>query len=303
MALQRSDTFDEFDEILEEAMQYASEEVEEDDLFPHEFYGLKVSRTFDSSRGKLEAYSFESIKEATQNFNERLILGQGGFGKVYKGFLPYQDAWQEVAVKVMDFVEGVDQSCSFDTEIRILEGVSHPHVVKLLGFCSEPHKVLVYEFVEMGSLENILAKSKRASGSGDAVSWITRVRIAYEAALALEYLHSIEPEPILHRDFKPGNILLDKHCKVKLADVGLSRIAPELAQSGTGAVSYIQDTTIMGSLGYIDPMYLSSGKFRPASDVYSFGITLLQLVTGASRPQSINVSTLRVTAVMRRRFV
>mmetsp|Transcript_15738 Transcript_15738/g.26546 ORF Transcript_15738/g.26546 Transcript_15738/m.26546 type:complete len:485 (+) Transcript_15738:255-1709(+) len=240
----------------------------------------EYSRSYNYDPDSLENYAYDTLLEGTQNFSYKLIIGQGGFGKVYKGMMPYKDTWCEVAVKVMLVEEGMDQADSFHNEVILLGGLKHPNLVRLLGYCLEK-KILVYEYLEHGSLEDALISN------APKLAWRQRVRVLLEAAIALQYLHSMQPDPVMHRDFKPANILLDINLRVRLADVGLAKMAPELAFTGTGAVSYIQDTTIMGTLGYIDPMYLSSGKFRPASDVYALGVTILQLVTGHDNPRGL----------------
>jgi len=225
-------------------------------------------------------YSFAAIEEGAQNFNPRLVIGQGGFGKVYRGMLPYKGSWCVVAIKVMGS-DGADQSAMFDNEVRLLGSLRHPNIVRLLGFCTEKALTLVYEYVEHGSLEDILI------GGRPHLDWKQRVQILCEAAVALDFMHSMSPHPIMHRDFKPANILLDARMRVRLADVGLAFLAPTLAPDSSLMMSFVQDNTLKGTLGYMDPVYLSSGKFRPASDVYSLGITMLQMLTGNADPRGL----------------
>mmetsp|Transcript_12582 Transcript_12582/g.15171 ORF Transcript_12582/g.15171 Transcript_12582/m.15171 type:complete len:431 (-) Transcript_12582:216-1508(-) len=247
-----------------------------------------IPAVFQPDADRLEEYKYEQIEEATQRFNSRLVLGQGGFGKVYKGMLPWKEnveregaGWSVVAIKVMT-QDGFDQANSFHTELKLLGGVTHPNIVRLLGFCLEKAMILVYEFVDLGSVEDLLIDSERPH-----LTWQHRMRALYQTSCALSFLHGMQPQPIMHRDLKPANILLDDKYNAKLADVGLSRMAPELASTNTNQQTHIQDTTILGTLGYIDPMYLSSGKFRPSSDVYSLGITILQLLTGWHSPKGL----------------
>lgn len=184
-----------------------------------------------------------------------------------------------VAVKVMDQSSGADQGeREFLQEVSVLCRLHHPHIVLLLGCCQERF-ALVYELCEFGSLDEHLFRQ----GYPD-LHWTDRVRIATEMATALAYLHSA-PEPIVHMDLKPSNVLLTRSVSVKLGDVGLSRVA--LALAG-GDVSAVQDSRLVGTLAYMDPEYLRSGMFGPKSDIYSLGIVLLQLLTAGDGARVIS---------------
>uniref|UniRef100_A0A061SCY0 U-box domain-containing protein 33-like isoform x1 n=1 Tax=Tetraselmis sp. GSL018 TaxID=582737 RepID=A0A061SCY0_9CHLO len=215
-----------------------------------------------------EMFTFQELHEATGGFAPSNRLGAGGFGEVFRGVLR---SHTRVAVKRLtaNSMQGPE---ALWREVGVLSRVRHPHLVLLLGACPE-HGCIVYELMEGGSLQDALSPA----GSGrEPLEWQDRVRIAAEMATALLVLHQAQPQPILHRDFKPANVLLDAHLTAKLADVGLARIAPEL---GPGR-SHVVDTTPVGTFDYIDPEYLHTGRFAPASDTYSLGVALLQLLTG-----------------------
>ncbi|CAN6208580.1 unnamed protein product [Urochloa humidicola] len=212
-------------------------------------------------------FSPSELEHATENFNSSLKIGEGGFGCVYRGILRNM----AVAIKVLkpDSLHGQSQ---FEQEVAILSRVRHPHLVTLLGACLES-STLVYEFLPNGSLEDFLVcEEKRRT-----LPWQTRIRIIAEICSALTFLHKNKPHPVVHGDLKPANILLDVNLVTKLSDFGISR---HLIQSSTNNTIMYRTMHPMGTLQYMDPEFFATGELTCQSDVYSFGIVVLRLLTG-----------------------
>ncbi|KAM0012065.1 putative protein kinase RLK-Pelle-PERK-1 family [Helianthus debilis subsp. tardiflorus] len=219
-------------------------------------------------------FTYEELAEATDGFSGSNLLGEGGFGCVYKGLLP---DGREVAVKQLKIGGGQGER-EFRAEVEIIGRVHHRHLVSLVGYCISDHqRLLVYQYVPNNTLHYHL------HGEGRPVmDWATRIRVAAGAARGLAYLHEDCHPRIIHRDIKSSNILLDDNFDAQVADFGLAKIAID---SNTHVT-----TRVMGTFGYLAPEYASSGKLTEKSDVYSFGVVLLELITGrkpvdASRPQ------------------
>ncbi|CAA2970804.1 U-box domain-containing 52-like isoform X1 [Olea europaea subsp. europaea] len=212
-------------------------------------------------------YTIEEIEEATEYFSESRKVGEGGYGPVFKCYLDHTP----VAVKILrpDAAQGRLQ---FQHEVEVLTCMRHPNMVILLGACPE-YGCLIYEYMANGSLEDRLFRK----GSTRPLSWQLRFRIAAEIATALLFLHQTKPEPLVHRDLKPGNILLDHNFVSKIGDVGLARLVPP---SVADDVTQYRLTSAAGTFCYIDPEYQQTGMLGVKSDVYSFGIVLLQLISG-----------------------
>ncbi|XP_019447617.1 PREDICTED: U-box domain-containing protein 35-like [Lupinus angustifolius] len=215
---------------------------------------------------KYRKYTIEEIEEATNLFSESQKIGEGGYGPVYKCYLDHTP----VAVKVLrpDAAQGKSQ---FQQEINILSCIRHPNMVLLLGACPE-YGILVYEYMANGSLDDCLFRKKK----NGVLPWQVRVRIAAEIGTGLLFLHETKPEALVHRDLKPGNILLDQNYVSKISDVGLARLVPAVAEN----VTQLCMTSAAGTFCYIDPEYQQTGMLGVKSDVYSLGIIFLQLLTG-----------------------
>ncbi|KAL0348173.1 UNVERIFIED_CONTAM: putative leucine-rich repeat receptor-like protein kinase [Sesamum angustifolium] len=213
-------------------------------------------------------FSFDELKKCTDNFSEMNEIGHGGYGKVYRGTLPNG---QLVAVKRAQ--QGSSQGgMEFATEIELLSRVHHKNLVSLLGFCfDQGEQMLVYEYIINGSLKDGLT-----GRTGIRLDWMRRLRIALGAARGVHYLHELADPPIIHRDIKPNNILLDERLNAKVADFGLSRPMGEQERSHV-------TTEVKGTAGYFDPEYYMTQQLTQKSDVYSFGVVLLELLT-ARRP-------------------
>lgn len=209
-------------------------------------------------------FSYEELAAATGNFSAANLLGQGGFGYVHKGVLP---GGMVVAVKQLKSDSGQGER-EFHAEVDIISRVHHRHLVSLVGHCiAGARRVLVYQFVPNKTLEFHL------HGKGQPVmEWSTRLRIALGSAKGLAYLHEDCHPRIIHRDIKSANILLDNNFQAKVADFGLAKLTSD---SNTHV-----STRVMGTFGYLAPEYASSGKLTDKSDVFSYGVVLLELLTG-----------------------
>ncbi|XVF30374.1 hypothetical protein REPUB_Repub16aG0051900 [Reevesia pubescens] len=215
-----------------------------------------------------QTFNFRELAAATKNFRQECLLGEGGFGKVYKGTL--KTTGQVVAVKQLDG-KAMHENKEFLVEVAQLSLLHHPNLVNLIGYCADgDQRLLVYEFMPGGSVEDHLLAMK---AEGKPLDWISRMKIAYGTAQGLEYLHENANPPVIYRDLKSSNILLDEQFNAKLSDIGPEKL-------GSSAEKMPMQSRVMETYGYIAPEYSRSGRLTTVADVYSFGVVLLELITG-----------------------
>ncbi|KAM4134001.1 hypothetical protein ACJW30_01G375000 [Castanea mollissima] len=209
-------------------------------------------------------FSFEELKKYTNKFSEENSIGSGGYGKVYWGTLP---TGQPIAIKRAQ-KESLQGGHEFKTEIELLSRVHHKNLVSLVGFCfDQGEQMLVYEYVPNGTLKDSLSGKL-----GIKLDWMRRLKVALGAARGLAYLHELANPPIIHRDIKSTNILLDERINAKVADFGLS--IPMVDDERDHVT-----TQVKGTMGYLDPEYYMTQQLTEKSDVYSYGVVMLELVT------------------------
>lgn len=210
------------------------------------------------------------ILEATNNFCKENVLGEGGFGVVYKGVGKNGVSWavkraKKKTARALEF---------FRREVEALSKMSHQNLVQLLGFCDEEEeRILVYEFADNGTLREHLYHSLTER---EPLSFEERVEIAVGAAHGLHYLHSFAKPAIVHRDIKTDNILLDRGMQAKIADFGLLKDIPNLSENDEEGFH----TKVAGTMGYLDPEYFANFKVTTKSDVYGFGVVMMELLSG-----------------------
>lgn len=210
-------------------------------------------------------FSLAELKQYTNNWSEDNMIGVGGYGKVYRGELPNGDV---VAIKRA--TEGSMQGANeFKNEIELLSRVHHRNLVGLVGFCYEGgEQALIYEFMINGTLTDHLKTYLEVP-----LSWEARLEIALASAIGINYLHDHATPPIIHRDIKSANILLNEKMVAKVADFGLSKLAPDEGEK------LVHSVNVKGTLGYLDPEYYMTQNLTDKSDVYSFGVVLLEMLT------------------------
>ncbi|KAL9685987.1 hypothetical protein QQ045_023442 [Rhodiola kirilowii] len=227
---------------------------------------LSLMSAMNTSILSVKRFSLSELEKASENFSSKAILGVGGFGRVYHGIL---EDGSEVAIKLLTR-NNQSGDREFVAEVEMLSRLHHRNLVKLIGICTEHHRrCLVYELVRNGSVESHLHGADRLRGPLD---WDARLKIALGAARGLAYLHEDSNPRVIHRDFKASNVLLEDDFTPKVSDFGLAREATE----GTEHIS----TRVMGTFGYVAPEYAMTGHLLVKSDVYSYGVVLLELLSG-----------------------
>uniref|UniRef100_A0A5B7BY19 non-specific serine/threonine protein kinase n=1 Tax=Davidia involucrata TaxID=16924 RepID=A0A5B7BY19_DAVIN len=249
----------------DDQIQPVSEKFKENPLFD-----MKKEASKDGGSGHIAAhtFTFRELAAATKNFRADCLLGEGGFGRVYKGRL--ESTNQIVAIKQLDR-DGLQGNREFLVEVLMLSLLHHTNLVNLIGYCADgDQRLLVYEYMPLGSLEDHLHD---LPPDKKLLDWNTRMKIAAGAAKGLEYLHDKVTPPVIYRDLKCSNILLDEGYHPKLSDFGLAKLGP------VGDKTHVS-TRVMGTYGYCAPEYAMTGQLTLKSDVYSFGVVLLEIITG-----------------------
>lgn len=222
--------------------------------------------------GSIQHFSYNDIRSATDNFHSSNKIGRGGFGTVYKGTLRNGT---EVAVKALS-AESKQGVREFLTEINTISNVKHPNLVELIGCCIEgPNRILVYEYVENNSLDRALLGRRSTNTNLD---WRRRSSICMGTARGLAFLHEELVPHIVHRDIKASNVLLDEDFNPKIGDFGLAKLFPD-------NITHIS-TRIAGTTGYLAPEYALGGQLTMKADVYSFGVLVLEIISGRSSGQA-----------------
>ncbi|KAH9620443.1 hypothetical protein KSS87_017379 [Heliosperma pusillum] len=228
------------------------------------------TRAFDEvarAKSPAKSYTYRELCIATGMFNDGNWIGEGGFGKVFKGRV---ETGEIVAIKQLNH-EGLQGSQEFINEVLMLSLLHHPNLMSLKGYCTDgDEKLLVYEYMPKGSLADHLFD---VSPDKVPLDWHTRLKIAVDTARGLEYLHCTTSPPVIFRDLKPANILLDNEFNARLSDFGLAKLGP------VGDSTHVS-TRVMGTYGYCAPEYAMSGKLTVKSDIYSLGVVLLELISG-----------------------
>ncbi|KAK8948299.1 Receptor-like serine/threonine-protein kinase ALE2 [Platanthera guangdongensis] len=226
---------------------------------------MSVVSTVVTGPSSVKTFLLAELEKATDGFSSERVLGEGGFGCVYHGIMENGD---EVAVKLLTREENGDRE--FIGEVEMLSRLHHRNLVKLIGICIEGHKrCLVYELVRNGSVESHL---HGADLNEQNLNWDARMKIALGAARGLAYLHEDSNPRVIHRDFKASNVLLEEDFTPKVSDFGLAKEASD--------ASHHISTRVMGTFGYVAPEYAMTGHLLVKSDVYSYGVVLLELLTG-----------------------
>ncbi|KAI3771388.1 hypothetical protein L6452_02551 [Arctium lappa] len=217
-------------------------------------------------------FSLAEIQSATNDFDDQLVIGEGGFGKVYKGCVCIEETSHVVAIKRLDSMS--DQGAlEFRNEIEMLSKLRHCHLVSLIGFCEDNKEmILVYEYMPHGTLYHHLHKADTP------LNWVQRLKIALGAARGLDYLHTGvgTQHGVIHRDIKSSNILLDENWAAMISDFGLSKVGPTNQSFSNFDIS----VSVKGTFGYLDPEYFYTRRVTRKTDVFAFGVVLFEILSG-----------------------
>ncbi|KAF3669003.1 putative leucine-rich repeat receptor-like serine/threonine-protein kinase [Capsicum chinense] len=221
-----------------------------------------------SATNNVRLFSYNSLRSATENFHPSKKIGGGGFGVVYKGVL--RDG-RTVAIKCLS-AESKQGTSELLTEINMISNIRHPNLVQLIGCCVEDsNRILVYEYLENNSLASALLGSR---GKHVPLNWTKRAAICLGVAAGLAFLHEEAEPPIVHRDIKASNVLIDENLHPKIGDFGLAKLFPD-------NITHVS-TRVAGTIGYLAPEYALLGQLTKKADVYSFGVLVLEIVSGRS---------------------
>ncbi|PON56552.1 Mitogen-activated protein kinase kinase kinase [Trema orientale] len=227
-------------------------------------YGGHLGRTQPHRYRGVQVFTYKELHVATAGFSEANVIGRGGFGLVYRGLL---SDGTEAAIKMLHRA-GKQGERAFRIEVDLLSRLHSPHLVELLGYCADQHhRLLIFEYMPNGTLQHHLHNEHQP------LDWGTRLTIALDCARALETLHEHAIPPVIHRDFKCTNVLLDQNFRARVSDFGLAKL-------GSDKINGQISTRVLGTTGYLAPEYASTGKLTTKSDVYSYGVVLLELLTG-----------------------
>lgn len=234
-----------------------------------ESFTRSVSQRTTIELSAAQVFTYKQLQAATINFDEANLIGHGGFGSVFRGVL---GDGRIAAIKRLDQASK-QGDFEFRVEVDMLSKLHSPYLLGLIGYCADQdHRILVYNYMSNGSLQEHLY-SPGTSGSPPFLDWETRMRVALDSAMGLEYLHELVSPPVIHRDFKSSNILLDENFNAKVSDFGLAKL-------GSDKIGGLVSTRVLGTHGYVAPEYAMTGHLTTKSDVYSFGVVLLELLTG-----------------------
>ncbi|CAN1232811.1 Probable serine/threonine-protein kinase PBL7 [Linum perenne] len=221
----------------------------------------------------VQVFTYRELESATDRFSESNVIGNGGYGVVYRGILSDGTVAAIKSTPQLQKVKTLKKSQSLYLtifQVDLLSRLHSSYLVELVGYCADQnHRLLIFEFMPNGTLQQHLHHPKQYQP----LDWATRLRIALDCARALEFLHEHAVPAVIHRDFKCSNILLDQNFRAKVSDFGL-------AKTGSDKINGQVSTRVLGTTGYLAPEYASTGKLTTKSDVYSYGVVLLQLLTG-----------------------